>query len=194
METQKIISGNSIEEIWQQIDADFTTTPDLFEYNAVIEQQGRSVMLDIDIDLGGGFEGGYALTRFVANLKRFDHFRFALHRQDFIDGIGKFLGMEDVVLGYPEFDKKIIVKTNDADRLKDVLADDSVRERILSFDEFNMHIGHHHSSNTEVESAFLELRIDDGITEVPKLREIYTAFMLVLSKVDLGSTSVMEFM
>ncbi|MBC7915319.1 MAG: hypothetical protein H7Y07_14485, partial [Pyrinomonadaceae bacterium] len=190
----KIISGNSLEEIWQQIEADFTTTPDLFEYNAVIEQQGRSVMLDIDIDLGGGFEGGYALTRFVANLKCFDSFRFALHRQDFIDGIGKFLGMEDVVLGYPEFDKKIVVKTNEADRLKDVLADDSVRKLILSFDEFNMHIGHHYSSNTEVESAFLELRIDDGITDVLKLREIYAAFMLVLSKVDLGSGSVMDFM
>ena len=194
MEEAKVITGTTSDEIWQQIEGDFAQNPDLFEYSVVIEQKDRSVALDIDIDLGGGFEGGYALTRFVANLKSFDDFRFSLHRQDFIDGIGKFLGMEDITLGYPEFDKQIIVKTNHSERLQDIFSDSAIRETIQSLPEFTFHIGYHHSGNTEVESAFLELRIDDGITDPASLRRIYNTFILVLDKVDLDSSSVMGYL
>ena len=184
MEEPKVISGNTETEIWAQIEQDFAQNPDLFEYSAIIEQPEHTVVLDIDIDLGGGFEGGYALTRFVSNLKTFDDFRFSLHPQDFIDGIGKLVGMQDIEIGYPEFDKKIIVKTNHPERVKDILSDSAVRETLLTLPDFNFHIGHHHSDNAPVESAFLELRIEDGITEIAPLKAIYKAFLSVLKKMN----------
>ena len=194
MEQAKVISGNTADEIWRKIEADFEANPDFFEYRAVIEQDGVSVMLDIDIDLGGGFEGGYALTRFVSNLKNFDDFRFSLHRQDIIDGIGKLFGMQDVRLGYPELDKNLIVKTNNEKRLVDLMSDELVREVILSLPEFNFHIGHHSSANTQVESAFLELRIDDGVTNPVRLRSLYNVFIKVLKKVDLDNDSLIRYL
>ena len=194
MDEARIISGNTSQEVWQQIEQDLNENPDLFEYNVVLEERGRLVSLDIDIDLGGGFEGGYALTRFVANLKSFDDLHFSLHRQDFIDGIGKVFGSQDVKLGYDDFDKQIVVKTNHPDRLKDIFSDVAIRKAMLSLPEFNFHIGHHHSSNTEVESAFLELRIDEGITNPHKLRDIYNAFILVLDKVDLNNKSIIKYL
>ncbi|HEX8377009.1 MAG TPA: hypothetical protein VF602_04275 [Pedobacter sp.] len=189
MNEAKIISGNT-DQIWKRIESDFNADPDVYEYSAVIEQQDRSVMLDIDIDLGGGFESGYALTRLVANLKTFDHFKFSIHPQDFIDTVGKFFGMEDVELGYAEFDKKIVVKTNDAERAKKVLSDSSMREVIQSLEDFSFHIGHHHSNNTQVESAFLELSINEGILETSRLRVIYDAFISILDKVEPATSSV----
>ena len=194
MEEAKIIAGNTRQEVWQQIEQDFTHNPDLFEYSAILEEQGRSVALDIDIDLGGGFEGGYALTRFVAKLKSFDDLQFSLHRQDFVDGVGKLFGMQDIKIGYDDFDKEIVVKTNKPEHLKVILADAVVRKAILSLPDFNFHIGHHHSSNTAVESAFLELRIDEGITNPQKLRDIYNAFVLVLDKVELDNTSIIKYL
>ena len=122
MEQVRIISGDSPERIWEQIRRDFTENPEAFDYSAVIEQDGRSVTLDIDIDLGGGFEGGYALTRFASPLKTFDDLHFSIHRQDLLDGIGKLFGIQDVALGYLEFDRKIVVKTNHPDRLKDIFS------------------------------------------------------------------------
>ncbi|MGV3509535.1 MAG: hypothetical protein ACO1N7_09620 [Sphingobacteriaceae bacterium] len=190
----KVISGNTSSEVWRQIEEDFNDNPELFEYSIVIEQQGRSVGMDIDIDLGGGFEGGYALTRFMSNLRSFDDFRFSLHKQDIIDDVAKFFGMQDVVVGYPEFDKHIVVKSNKEDRIKDILSDAVVRENLLTLPEFNFHIRHHHSAHTEVESAFLELRIDDGITEPIRLREIYNMFIVVLDKVELDSSSFYKFL
>jgi hypothetical protein len=191
MNEAKIISGDT-NEIWKRIELDFNADPDVYEYSAVIEQQNHSVTLDIDIDLGGGFESGYALTRLVSNLKKFDHFKFSIHPQDFIDTVGKFFGMEDVELGYAEFDKKIVVKTNDAERAHTILSDSSMREVIQSLQDFTFHIGHHHSHNTEVESAFLELRINDGILDVARLRVIYDAFVSVLDKIEAEHSSVMK--
>ncbi len=193
MEDARVISGTSLEDIWTQIDADFSQHPDLLEYSAIIEQQGRSVSLEIDIDLGGGFEGGYALTRFISNLKSFDSFRFSLHRQDLLDEVGKFFGMEDIKIGDPEFDKKIVVKSNNPERIKDILDLPQIREVIQSLPNFEFHIAHHHSSNTEVESAFLELRIDEGITDTATLRPIYNIFCLILEKVDFNSRSFLNY-
>jgi len=184
MEGATIISGNTVEEIWTQIDASFTDNPDLFEFNAVIKQEGHTVEFNLDIDLGGGFEGGYALTRFVSRLRKFDDFRFSLHRQDLIDGIGKFLGMQDVEIGVPGFDKDIVIKTNDEERLKDILSSSTVLKVLQTLPDFSFHITHHHSTHTEVESASLELRIDEGITDTLKLRLIYAAFILILDKID----------
>lgn len=194
MNEAKVISGNTKEEIWQQVEANLAESPDLFEYSVIVEESGRMVELDIDIDLGGGFEGGYAFTRFVSALKNFDDFRFSLHRQDFFDGLGKLFGMQDIVVGYPEFDKQVIVKTNYPERLHEILSDKGLRELLQSFTGFTFHIGHHHSANTQVESAFLELRIDEGITEPVMLREIYTAFVLVLNRIDLEGDSIMKYL
>ncbi len=193
MQDARVISGTSLDEVWKQIDEDFSQYQEVYEYNAIIEQQGRSVTLDIDIDLGGGFEGGYALTRFMSPLKSFDDFRFSLHRQDLLDGIGKLFGMEDIKIGSPEFDKNIVIKSNHPDRIKDILSSIQIREVIQSLPNFEFHIGHHHSSHTEVESAFLELRIDEGITDTARLRLIYSAFILVLEKVDFNSGSFLNY-
>ncbi len=112
MTQEKIISGNE-DEIWQQITADFIKEDDLLEYRVVIEQQNRRILLDIDIDLGGGFEGGFESTMLRSQLESIGDFRFAIHDESFIDEVGKFFGMQDVVIGYPEFDKKVLIKSND---------------------------------------------------------------------------------
>ncbi|MFD2162998.1 hypothetical protein ACFSJU_11390 [Paradesertivirga mongoliensis] len=192
MEQVRIISGDSPENVREQIRRDFTENPEVFDYSAVIEQDGRSITLDVDIDLGGGFEGGYALTRFTSGLKSFDDLHFSIHHQGLLDGIGKLFGIQDVDLGYPEFDRKIVIKTNHPDRLKEIFSDTQVRGTIRSLPEFTFHIGHHHSANTHVESAFLELRIDEAITEPDRLYEIYKAFSVVLDKLEFEAGSIMK--
>jgi hypothetical protein len=134
----KIISGNE-DEIWQQITSDFREG-DLLEYRAIIQQQNTRVLLDIDIDLGGGFEGGYESTMLRSPLKPNNNFRFAIHEEGFIDEVGKFFGMQDVVIGYPEFDKKVLIKANDEAKVKPLFADTSVREVFQSLDDFTLEL------------------------------------------------------
>src|SRR5436853_444815 len=101
MSEEKSISGNSEEEIWRQLDKDLSGE-NLLEYHAIIRHDNHEINLNIDIDMGGGFEGGYAETSLIAVLPPADHFRFAIHREHFTDEIGKFFGMQDVKVGHPE--------------------------------------------------------------------------------------------
>ena len=75
MQPQRIVTGTTEEEIWQQFSSDFDEDKAILEYQAVLDQSGRKIILDIDIDPGGGFEGGYPTTTFSSPIlinKTFD--------------------------------------------------------------------------------------------------------------------------
>ena len=69
MNNENIVSGNTEEEIWQQINEQFTNNPEPLEYAVVVLQATKKIAIDIDIDLGGGFESGYETTTFTSPVK-----------------------------------------------------------------------------------------------------------------------------
>jgi hypothetical protein len=188
MDQQNIFKGNNEEEVWNQINEQFIQNPDPLEYLAVIEQGDRKVILDVDIDLGGGFESGYETTTFTAPLHHEPLFRFAIHEEHFTDEIGKFFGMQDVKIGYEEFDKELIIKTNDEARVKQIFADASVRAVFQNLKNFTFGITHHRPEQTDQREPYLELNIETGITDVNELRKLYKAFFSVLQLIDPSTT------
>jgi hypothetical protein len=172
---EKLITGQTTAEVWEQINADFASTEDLNDYHIVIEQAGKQITLDIDIDFGGGFEGGYEITALTAPLPN-TSYRFAIHPQDFLYEIGKLFGVQDVTLGYPEFDKDVIVKTNDEIRTKQLFADSSIREIFQSLSGYSLSI-----TEDEDDKLLLELNIQRGITDGEELLKIYTAYYEILN-------------
>lgn len=189
MENYKIIKGNTDSEIWEQVRKDLDTISYPFVYWINIQLNEHSVFLNIETDPGGGFESGFQSTTLTApvpvqfttlstRINESKNFRFALHNEDFIDKLGKFFGMEDVKIGYPEFDKKLIVKTNDAGRIKAVFADEETRKLFQSLNGFNLHIAYYDDEPDK--HAALELDIDRDITNVEELQRIFNAFVNVL--------------
>jgi hypothetical protein len=179
MEQTTIISGNNEDEIWQQVTADMNAGKELLEYEVVLNQDGRKVSLDIDVDPGGGFESGYEFTKLSASIQKKNDFRFAIHHEGFIDTMGKFFGMEDVSIGYPAFDERLIIKTNHKKKVRAIFTDSSIREVFQQLTDFTMHITHHH------EEGFLELEIQHAITDPIELRKIYHAFFKILALIDM---------
>jgi hypothetical protein len=180
MSAQRIVSGTTEEEIWSWIGSDINRTKELITYEAVIRQGGLEVQLGIDIDLGGGFEGGIELTRFKAQLPADNTFRFALHHQGFIDAIGKFFGMQDLETGDKEFDDRVVIKTNNPERLPDLFADESVRRFLGELESFDM--GVHSTHLGASEPPYLDLNIDEGITDPKRLQHAYHCFYTLLQK------------
>lgn len=175
----KQFTGKTTEDIWQQVSADLSGQ-EIYEYDVILVQDGVQVEMVIDIDLGGGFESGYEYTSFKAPVTSENDFRFALHHQGLIDTAGKFLGMEDVLIGYPEFDEALIIKTSDRDRTRRVFSDIKVRAVFQSLQLFNLHLTHAHKK------PFLELTIEEGITDEERLRNLYDAFYKVLREIEAG--------
>ena len=185
MAATKQISGSTTDDIWQQVSDDLSGQ-EIYDYNVFLVQDGRKVELVIDIDLGGGFEGGYEFTSFKAPVAPEHDFRFALHHQDFIDTVEKFFGMEDVVIGYPEFDEALIIKTNDRERTRRIFSDVNVREIFQSLRWFALHLTHHHVAGQKEKEPFLELTIEEGVIDPEVLRNLYDAFYKVVSGIEAG--------
>lgn len=184
MEQENIISGRTEEEVWQQINAQFLTNPDPLEYRAVIVQEQRKIVLEIDIDLGGGLESGYENTTLTAELPTTPAFRFAIHDKSFTDEIGKFFGMEDVEIGFTEFDKKLIVKTNNKLRVREIFSDEAVRKPFESLNDFTLGITYNNNGGSARNAPFLEFQTETGITNTKQLKEIYHAFISILIMLD----------
>jgi hypothetical protein len=184
METTKIFAGKTEAEVWKQIDVDLGNGEDVYDYNVIIAQGDKKINLIIEIDLGGGFEGGYANTGFSTQIIPDKGFTFAVHHDDFIDDIGKFLGMQDVEVGYPELDHALVIKTNDDEKVRLLFTDSNVRAVLEKLSDFDFGIRLHHVPDTDVKQAFLELNIEDGITEPTELRKLYNAFYTVLEIIE----------
>lgn len=180
MEDQKLITGTTEQEVWQQVEADLTADDDVLSYEALLRQNNKDVLLYIDIDPGGGFEGGYELTQFSAPVSVDSDFKFAMHDEGFVDEIGKFFGMDDIQTGFPELDKHIVIKTNHEDTVRRVFADADTRQVFTELEDFDFGIHSHGDS----ESPVLELNIDMGITDPVQLRRIYHAFCNILKEVE----------
>ena len=183
MEEEKVITGTNEDEVWQQIETDLNQQEGLLRYRAVIHQQNKTIHLDIDIDLGGGFEGGYATTIFSAPITNRSGFRFAVHEESFFDDLGKLLGMQDVEVGYPDFDDKLIVKTNDDSRVRTIFTDDYLRETLLTLADFTFEVVLP-DGDADTDDSRLELIIEEGITDPVRLRQLYRAFFSTLTLID----------
>src|ERR1700761_2033591 len=89
METLKIIKGNTEQEVWSEIEKDLHLD-EVDHYQAVIRQGDKAIEFVVDIDLGGGFEGGSQYAMLKSPVSVSDDFKFAIHNEDFIDEVGKF--------------------------------------------------------------------------------------------------------
>ena len=59
-----------------------------------------------------------------------DGFQFTLYRRGIFSDIGKWMGMQDVNIGDPQFDEDFIIKGNDEAKLRRLFADARLRELI----------------------------------------------------------------
>jgi hypothetical protein len=179
MTERKNITGDAT-EIWHQINTDFVTGNDLHNYQVTIQHGERNIDLDIVSSPGGSDEGGYDITTLSAPLPAHTNLRFEIHPEDFLNKIGKIFGGEDVVLGYPEFDNNVIVKTNNAHLLKRVLAAPEVREVFLSLSGYSFRI----DKNDKREGNYLELLIQRSLINAADLKRVFDAFCHVLDFLD----------
>ena len=182
MEILRKFSGATEDEIWQQITADMQQQGDILEYTAEINQQGRTIFLDIDIDLGGGFESGYETTKFLAPLPSNPTLRFHIHPEDWVSEIGKMLGMEDVELGFPRLDKAYIVKTNQPETLKALFAGEETRATLRKYHDCDLRIITSHENDQETTS--LSLWYETAITDPAALREIYHVMYTLAEQIE----------
>ena len=187
MDTIRKFSGSSDEELWRQVTLDIARDKNLTSYSAQLNLDNTEVFLDIDIDLGGGFEGGSSSTTFMAPVPTNVPLRFALHEQNWMSEIGKFFGMGDAQLNLPDLDDAFVIKANDPAALASLLADAKVRQTLLEHSncELKLSVDHDEADAT----PFLTFSKDDAILDMVKLHEVYRMMLTLLQKLSVEKHS-----
>lgn len=179
MSNRRSFTAATEDALWQQVAADLHHDPDQFEYAADLALPDSVVHLDIDIDLGGGFESGFATTTFTAAVPGAPALRFALHEQDWLHELGKLLGLTDVEIGDPELDAAFIITTNDAAALRELLAPAEVRATLLRYQECRLTLAPA-TADDLTSGLLLTFTKEEALTEPDQLREVHQLLRTLL--------------
>lgn len=79
-------------------------------------------------------------TRIRAPYVNPEGFRFNIYRRSIFSPLGKFFGMQDVEVGFPEFDDAFIIKGNDETKLKQLFANERIRGLIEAQPSINFSV------------------------------------------------------
>jgi hypothetical protein len=121
--------GPSREEIWQQlaneINATYVAGNSWWKRDKVqASHAGWLITLDE--------HGKYHHTRMRAPFLNPGGFRFTVYRKGIFTELGKYLGMQDVEVGHPDFDRDFVIKGTDGTKLRQIFGNARIRELIAA--------------------------------------------------------------
>jgi hypothetical protein len=178
--------GPSREEIWRQlcheIGAQYVEGG-LWKGGKVQVHHGQwTITLDTFTESSGNSAATY--TRIRAPYVNKDGFRFTIYRKSIFSGLGMLLGMQDVEVGYPEFDEAFIIKGSDEAKLRALFANERIRQLI----QMQPHI---HLTVKDDEGWFrrhfpegvdeLYFRVSGVIKDLDRLKSLYYLFAETLN-------------
>ena len=124
--------GPSRDEIWQQFAAAVggNMTEGGFWSGGKVEAAHGQWIVTLDTYTVSTGKSSITYTRMRAPYVNPDGFQFTIYRRGIFSDIGKWLGMQDVEVGEPQFDEDFIIKGNDEAKLRRLFADAKLRELI----------------------------------------------------------------
>lgn len=126
------VFGPSRDEVWgklaEELRAEFTAST--FWKGGRVEVKVGEWIITLDTYTVSAGKSSQTYTRIRAPYVNPDGFRFKVYRQGFFSGIGKFFGMQDVEVGYPEFDRDFVIQGNSPEKLRALFAHPRIREMI----------------------------------------------------------------
>jgi HEAT repeat protein len=129
----RALFGPSQEEIWhqlcQEIGADYLEGG--FWRGDKVQARVKDWIITLDTYTVSTGKSSVTYTRLRAPFVNQDGFRFLLYRQGFFSELGKSLGwVEDIEVGYPEFDQGFILQGNDPAKVRALFANPRIRQLI----------------------------------------------------------------
>jgi hypothetical protein len=176
--------GPSQEEVWRQlcleVGADFVKGG--FWKGSKVQARVREWTITLDTYTEGG-ETSITYTRIRAPYVNKDGFRFSIYRKSIFSGLGKRLGMQDIDVGFPEFDEDFIIKGNDEVKVRQLFSHAALRQLIQA--QPNIHLQVKDDEGwfaTEFPAGVDELhfQVAEVIKDVERLKSLYKLFALTL--------------
>ena len=180
------IFGPSKDEIWRQlcdqIGGDFVQGSLLKGSKVQVHHKQWAVTLDTFTE-SHGEHGGTTYTRMRAPYVNKDGFRFTIYRRGFFSDLGKFLGMQDVEIGEPEFDDAFVIKGSEQEKLRKLFANPRIRQLLQQQPRIHLSV--------RDDEGWFKARFPEGVDElyyreigiikdIERLKSLYDLFAEVL--------------
>jgi hypothetical protein len=177
------IFGPSREEIWRQLSSEIGA-----QYVESSFLKGSKVQIhhgQWTITLDMFYCNKITYTRIRAPYINKDRFQFTIYRKGFFSDLGKLLGMQDVEVGYPEFDEDFIIKGNDKQKLRALFANPKIRQLLEMQPSVHLTVKDDEGwfSKTFPKGVDeLYFSVADVIKDVERLKSLYYLFAEVLNQ------------
>ena len=132
MSVLRTLFGPSKQEIWRQF-CDQTGgkyVPARFLKGDKVEASHGQWTVTLDTYVVSTGKTTITYTRMRAPYVNPDGFTFTIYRKGIFSELGVLLGMQDVTVGYPEFDEAFVIKGSDEQKLRRLFSSQKIRELI----------------------------------------------------------------
>ena len=187
MSKRKSIFGSSKDEIWTQIAADIGgefIEGGFWGTDVLIYKHGEwQILLDTYVVSTG--TSSHTVTRMRAPFVNKDGLYFKISREGFFSSIGKFFGMQDIEIGDPFFDKQFVIKGNNPEKIKLLLADGRIKALCQSQPRIHLSIKDDEGwFGTDFPEGVDELYFEcvGVIKETERIKALFGLFCLVLQR------------
>jgi hypothetical protein len=141
-ETMRSWFGPSREEIWRQLSERLNAryVDGGFWKGDKVEASHGDWTITLDSYVVSTGKTTFVYTRMTAPFLNTDAFRFTIARAGFLTPIAKLFGMQDIEVGDEAFDDAFVIRSNDEDRVKTLLASGRLRTLLQELPEVHLTI------------------------------------------------------
>jgi hypothetical protein len=178
--------GPSKDEMWKQlaeeIRADFVNGG--FWKGSKVKGQVKQWTVTLDTFAVSTGKTTLVFTRMRAPYVNRDGLRFKIYRRGLLSNLGKLLGMQDIEVGFPDFDDEFVIQGNNPDQIRQLFLSPSVRQLIQAQPSITLEVkddeGWFGESFPEGVDE-LHFQVIGIIKEIDRLKALYELFGVVLN-------------
>jgi hypothetical protein len=190
--------GPNREQIWRQLCGEINGRyiEGGFWKSDKVEATHKQWTITLDTYTVSSGESSTTYTRMRALYVNPDGFRFTLHRKNIFSDIGQWLGMQDVEVGFEDFDRDFVIKGTSETKLRQLFANTKLRELIAAQPAIRLGVKKPYTYKGWFRAALpegvdeLNFEVVGIIKDLERLKKLYELFAETLDQLcHIGSAS-----
>jgi hypothetical protein len=198
MSVLRELFGPSKEEIWRQLSAEIGANyiEGRFMRGAKVQAHVKQWTVTLDVYTVSTGHSTHHYTRLRAPYVNADGFRFLIYRTGVFSDLGKRLGMQDVEVGDPDFDREFVIKGNDEQRLRQFFSYEKIRTLLREQPDVRFEVVDDEGwFGADFPQGIDELRfqVNGIIKDIHRLKQLFELFAVTLDQLCMmGSAYLSE--
>ncbi len=176
----KALFGPSRRDVWRQLAGEVDGTfheGGLFSPFAVQARTGDWI-ITLDTFTSGDGKTNQTFTRIRAPYFNPEGFRFEIYRAGLLSGFGKAMGLQDIDVGHPRFDRDFVIKGDAPRRVRRLFNNRKIRAGIQAQPKIHLSVKGHDGWFSKFPDGVDELhfRAERAIKDLAQLRTLFDLF------------------